>query len=105
MSTYFDACDNNLILSKYMYSMHKDMNGSSTARGIVHAATENKLIIKIKCWLKIVQNHIGPKSYKQNNMVKALNRNAIEIIHADAEEQMVIADRLKLVTNINMNRL
>ena len=47
MSTYFDACDNNLILSKYMYSMHKDMNGSSTARGIVHAATENKLIIKI----------------------------------------------------------
>ena len=52
-----------------------------------------------------MQNHIGPKSYKQNNMVKALNRNAIEIIHADAEEQMVIADRLKLVTKINMNRL
>ena len=94
----FDTGGHNLKPSKYMYSMHEDMNGSATALGILHAATVSKLPIKIDCWLAIAQNHIGPKAYKQNDVVKALNGKTIEIIHTDAEGRMVLADTLTLAT-------
>ena len=94
----FDTGGHNLKPSKYMYSMHEDMNGSATALGILEAASLNKLPVKIDCWLAIAQNHIGPKAYKQNDVVKALNGKTIEIIHTDAEGRMVLADTLTLAT-------
>ena len=92
----FDTGGHNLKPSKYMFSMHEDMNGSATALGILEAASLNKLPVKIDCWLAIAQNHIGPKAYKQNDVVKALNGKTIEIIHTDAEGRMVLADTLIL---------
>jgi leucyl aminopeptidase len=94
----FDTGGHNLKPSKYMFSMHEDMNGSATALGILEAASLNKLPVKIDCWLAIAQNHIGPKAYKQNDVVKALNGKTIEIIHTDAEGRMVFADTLTLAT-------
>jgi leucyl aminopeptidase len=94
----FDTGGHNLKPSKYMFSMHEDMNGSATALGILEAASLNKLPVKIDCWLAIAQNHIGPKAYKQNDVVKALNGKTIEIIHTDAEGRMVLADTLTLAT-------
>jgi leucyl aminopeptidase len=96
----FDTGGHNLKPSKYMYSMHEDMNGSATALGIIEAAAKNKLPVKINCWLAIAQNHIGPKAYKQNDVVTALNGKTIEIIHTDAEGRMVLADTLTLATKI-----
>lgn len=94
----FDTGGHNLKPSKYMYSMHEDMNGSATTLGILEAASLNKLPVKIDCWLAIAQNHIGPKAYKQNDVVKALNGKTVEIIHTDAEGRMVLADTLTLAT-------
>jgi leucyl aminopeptidase len=94
----FDTGGHNLKPSKYMFSMHEDMNGSATALGILQAASMNKLPVKIDCWLAIAQNHIGPKAYKQNDVVKALNGKTIEIIHTDAEGRMVLADTLTLAS-------
>ncbi len=94
----FDTGGHNLKPSKYMFSMHEDMNGSSTVLGILQAAAMSKLPVKIDCWLAIAQNHIGPKAYKQNDVVKALNGKTIEIIHTDAEGRMVLADTLTLAS-------
>ncbi|CAH1385938.1 Aminopeptidase PepA-related protein [Candidatus Nitrotoga sp. M5] len=46
--------------------------------------------------LAIAQNHISAKAYRQNDIVTALNGTTIEIIHADAEGRMVLADTLTL---------
>jgi len=81
-----------------MLNMHEDMNGSAVALGILLAATEQKLDVNIDCWLAISQNHIGPKAYKQNDIVKALNGTTIEIMHTDAEGRMVLADTLTLAS-------
>jgi len=54
--------------------------------------------VNIDCWLAIAQNHISPKAYKQNDIVKALNGTHIEIIHTDAEGRMVLADTLTLAS-------
>lgn len=94
----FDTGGHNLKPAKYMNGMHEDMNGSAVALGILLAATQQQLPVKIDCWLAIAQNHIGPLAYKQNDVVKALNGTTIEIVHTDAEGRMVLADTLTLAS-------
>jgi leucyl aminopeptidase len=94
----FDTGGHNLKPAKYMNGMHEDMNGSAVALGVLLAATNAKLPIKIDCWLAIAQNHIGPLAYKQNDVVTALNGTTIEIVHTDAEGRMVLADTLTLAS-------
>jgi leucyl aminopeptidase len=94
----FDTGGHNLKPARYMNGMHEDMNGSAVAMGILLAATQSKLPIKIDCWLAIAQNHIGPKAYKQNDVITSLNGTSIEIVHTDAEGRMVLADTLTLAS-------
>jgi leucyl aminopeptidase len=94
----FDTGGHNLKPAKYMSGMHEDMNGSAVVLGILQAASLSKLPIKLDCWLAIAQNHIGPKAYKQNDVVRALNGTTIEIVHTDAEGRMVLADTLTLAS-------
>lgn len=94
----FDTGGHNLKPAKYMLGMHEDMNGSAVALGILLAATEMQLPVKIDCWLAIAQNHISPTAYKQNDIVTALNGMSIEIVHTDAEGRMVLADTLTLAS-------
>ena len=94
----FDTGGHNLKPAKYMYGMHEDMNGSAVALGALLAASTLKMRVNIDCWLAIAQNHIGPKAYKQNDIVTALNGTTIEIVHTDAEGRMVLADTLTLAS-------
>ena len=94
----FDTGGHNLKPAKYMQGMHEDMNGSAVALGIMLAASQMQLPIKLDCWLAIAQNHIGPDAYKQNDVVIALNGTSIEIVHTDAEGRMVLADTLTLAS-------
>lgn len=94
----FDTGGHNLKSARYMLGMHHDMNGSAVALGVLLAATQAKLPVNIDCWLAIAQNHIGPNAYKQNDIVKALNKKTIEIVHTDAEGRMVLADTLTLAS-------
>ena len=96
----FDTGGHNLKPARYMHGMHEDMNGSAVSLGILLSATLLKLPIQIDCWLAIAQNHIGPKAYKQNDVVKSLNGTSIEIIHTDAEGRMVLADTLTLASRL-----
>ncbi|MBI4809692.1 MAG: leucyl aminopeptidase family protein [Nitrosomonadales bacterium] len=94
----FDTGGHNLKPSRYMHNMHEDMNGSAVSLGILLAATQQKLPVNIDCWLALAQNHISPKAYKQNDIVKALNGTNIEVMHTDAEGRMVLADTLTLAS-------
>jgi leucyl aminopeptidase len=96
----FDTGGHNLKPSRYMYNMHEDMNGSAVTLGILLAATQLKLPVNIDCWLALAQNHISPKAYKQNDIVKALNGTNIEVMHTDAEGRMVLADTLTLASRL-----
>src|ERR1035437_1942528 len=94
----FDTGGHNLKPARHMHGMHEDMNGSAVALGILQAATQAKLPVRIDCWLAIAQNHISPKAYKQNDIVTALNGTTIEVMHTDAEGRMVLADTLTLAS-------
>jgi leucyl aminopeptidase len=92
----FDTGGHNLKPARYMQGMHEDMNGSAVALGILLAATEARLQLNIDCWMALAQNHLGPRAYKQNDVITALNGTTIEIVHTDAEGRMVLSDTLTL---------
>ena len=92
----FDTGGHNLKPARYMHGMHEDMNGSAVALGILYAATLSELPVAIDCWMALAQNHISPRAYKQNEIVKAVNGTTIEIVHTDAEGRMILADALAL---------
>ena len=92
----FDTGGHNLKSAQYMHGMHKDMNGSAVALGILLAATQTKLPTNVEAWLALAQNHIGPRAYKQNDVVTAIDGTTIEIMHTDAEGRMVLSDTLAL---------
>lgn len=94
----FDTGGHNLKPARHMHNMHEDMNGSAVVLGILLAASQNKAAVNIDCWLALAQNHISPKAYKQNDIIKALNGTTIEVIHTDAEGRMVLADTLTLAS-------
>ena len=100
----FDTGGHNLKPARSMNGMHEDMNGSAVALGILAAATAAKLKVNIDCWLALAQNHIGPRAYKQNDIVTALNGTTIEIVHTDAEGRMVLADTLTLAARGKPNK-
>ena len=92
----FDTGGHNLKPARYMLNMHKDMNGSAVALGILSAASALKLPLNLDCWMAIARNDIGPRAYHQNEIVTALNGTTIEVMHTDAEGRMVLADTLAL---------
>ncbi len=81
-----------------MFGMHEDMQGSAVALGTFLALTNLKVNFPIECWLALAMNHIGPKAYKQNDVVTACEGTNIEIVHTDAEGRMVLADTLALAS-------
>jgi leucyl aminopeptidase len=94
----FDTGGTNLKPAKYMHGMHEDMEGSAVALGTLLALTELKVDFPVDCWLALAQNHIGPRAYKQNDVVTAMNGTTIEVMHTDAEGRMILADTLTLAS-------
>jgi leucyl aminopeptidase len=92
----YDTGGHNLKPARYMQGMHKDMNGSAVALGILLAASEMKLPVRIDCWVALARNDIGPRAYHQDEIVTALDGTTIEIVHTDAEGRMVLSDTLAL---------
>lgn len=94
----FDTGGTNLKPARHMHGMHEDMEGSAVALGVLLALTELKADFPVDCWLALAQNHIGPKAYRQNEVVRAANGTTIEVVHTDAEGRMILADTLTLAT-------
>lgn len=94
----YDTGGNNLKPAKSMFGMHEDMAGSAVALGVLLALTRLKANLSVHCWLALAQNHIGPKAYKQNDVVTASNGVTIEVVHTDAEGRMILADTLAMAS-------
>ncbi len=94
----FDTGGVNLKPANFMLGMHKDMQGSAVALGTLLALTRLQVPFPVECWLALATNHIGPKAYKPNDVVTALDGTTIEIVNTDAEGRMVLCDTLCLAS-------
>ncbi|MBI2993274.1 MAG: leucyl aminopeptidase family protein [Gammaproteobacteria bacterium] len=94
----FDTGGVNLKTARTMYNMHQDMQGSAVALGTLLALTKLNYRHPAEAWLALAMNHIGPKSYKPNDVIAACDGTTIEVIDTDAEGRMVLADTLALAS-------
>ncbi|HET9122471.1 MAG TPA: leucyl aminopeptidase family protein [Acidiferrobacteraceae bacterium] len=92
----FDTGGTNLKSARHMFGMHEDMEGSAVALGTLLALSELNVPFPVDAWLALAQNDIGPRAYRQNDVVRALDGSTIEVVHTDAEGRMVLADTLTL---------
>ncbi|MEO6079890.1 MAG: leucyl aminopeptidase family protein [Steroidobacteraceae bacterium] len=92
----FDTGGTNLKPHKSMLDMHTDMAGSAVALATIVAAAQLRATIAIDAWLAITENNIGPKAYRPQEVVRAMNGTTIQVIHSDAEGRMALADTLTL---------
>ena len=97
----FDTGGTNLKPFQYMLNMHGDMQGSAVALGTLLAISQLELPIAVDCWLAITENRTGPKAYKSEDVITALNGKTIQTVHTDAEGRMVLADTLTLASREN----
>ena len=94
----FDTGGTNLKPFRSMLNMHGDMQGSAVALGSLLALTRIGTPLAIDCWLAITENRTGPRAYKSQDVVTALNGKTIQTIHTDAEGRMALADTLVLAS-------
>lgn len=92
----FDTGGINLKSHKGMYQMHGDMQGSAVAVGTLLALSRLGTAVQVDCWLALTENQIGPRAYRPQEVVQALNGTTIQVVHSDAEGRMVLADALAL---------
>ena len=92
----FDTGGVNLKPHRSMLDMHTDMGGSAVALATLIALARLRAPIAADAWLAITENHIGPKAYRPQEIVRAANGVTIQVIHTDAEGRMVLADTLAL---------
>jgi len=94
----FDTGGINLKSHKGMYLMHGDMQGSAVAVGTLLALARRGVPFEIDCWLALTENQIGPRAYRPQEVVTAMNGVTIQVVHSDAEGRMVLADTLALAS-------
>ena len=94
----FDTGGINLKTPKGMYLMHGDMQGSAVAVGTLLALARGRAPLEVDCWLALTENEIGPRAYRPQEVVRAMNGVTIQVVHSDAEGRMVLADTLALAS-------
>ncbi len=92
----FDTGGTNLKSHKSMLDMHIDMSGSAVALATLVAAARLRVPVALDAWLAITENSIGPKAYRPQEVIRAVNGVTIQVIHSDAEGRMALADTLAL---------
>ncbi|KAI9030264.1 peptidase M17, leucyl aminopeptidase, C-terminal [Hyaloraphidium curvatum] len=92
----FDVGGHNIKPGEDMRGMHEDMGGSAAVLGVIHAASELALPLRIDAWLAIADNDLSPRAMRPGDVVRACNGTTVEIVDTDAEGRLALADALAL---------
>jgi leucyl aminopeptidase len=90
----FDSGGLSLKQTPNMLTMKGDMAGAATVLGAILAIARLKLPVNVLGVMGLVENMVGPKSYKLGEVLTARNGVTIEVQNTDAEGRLVLADVL-----------
>ena len=97
----FDTGGLNIKSGSGMRNMKKDMSGSAQALALALLIIENKLPIKLRLLLPIVENSIDSNALRPGDVITARNGKTTEITNTDAEGRLILADALVAATEGN----
>ncbi len=101
----FDSGGLSLKPSKYMEGMKQDMAGAGAVLGVMKAAAELKLKMRIVGVIPAVENMPGGKAYRPDDIIKMYNKKTIEVNSTDAEGRIILADALSYAETMKPKRI
>jgi leucyl aminopeptidase len=101
----FDSGGLSIKPSDGMKTMKCDMAGAATVLGSLQAIAKLKLGLNVIGLMGLVENMVGPDSYKLGDVVTARNGRTIEIHNTDAEGRLVLADALDVAVGLGAAKL
>lgn len=99
----YDSGGYSIKKTESMLYMKIDMAGAATVFGIIKAAAENKLPIKLTGIIPAVENMISGSAYKPGDIIETHAGKTIEVIDTDAEGRIILADALSYISEKNPN--
>ncbi|MDR0649522.1 MAG: leucyl aminopeptidase [Synergistaceae bacterium] len=90
----FDSGGLSIKPSDYMVTMKGDKTGACVALGVIKAAAELRLPIKLHAIIGAAENMPGGRAYRPDDVIRAYNGKTIEVINTDAEGRLTLADAL-----------
>lgn len=101
----FDSGGLSIKPSDGMKTMKCDMAGAATVLGALQAIARLKLPVNVTGVMGLVENMIGPDSYKLGDVLHARNGKTIEVLNTDAEGRLVLADALDVAAEDEPERM
>ena len=90
----FDSGGMNLKPAASMMTMRDDMSGAACVLGVMSKIKEFHPNVEVHGIIATCENMIGPKAYRQGDILTAKNGKTIEIDNTDAEGRVTMADAL-----------
>ncbi len=94
----FDSGGLNIKPGEHMAGMKMDMAGAAAVLGAMEVIAALKLPLRVSAVVAAVENMPGGRSYKPDDIVRALDGTTIEIGNTDAEGRLTLADALAWAT-------
>ena len=101
----FDSGGLSIKTSDGMKTMKCDMAGAATVLGTMRAIAQLDLPVNVVGIMGLVENMIGPDSYKVGDVLKARSGRTIEVLNTDAEGRLVLADALNVAVEMKSQHI
>jgi leucyl aminopeptidase len=92
----FDTGGLDIKPSSNMLLMKKDMGGAATVLGLAQLIMANKLPVRLRVLLPIVENSISDEAFRPGDVYKSRKGLTVEIGNTDAEGRLILCDALAL---------
>ncbi|MCQ2959411.1 MAG: leucyl aminopeptidase [Bacteroidales bacterium] len=97
----FDAGGLSLKPNQFMETMKSDMSGAATVLGTMKIVAETKLPVHIEALIPLTDNRPGENAMALGDIITMHNGKTVEILNADAEGRLILADALSYAASLN----
>lgn len=97
----FDAGGLSLKPNQYMETMKSDMSGAATVLGTMKIVAEMSLPLHVEALIPLTDNRPGENAMALGDIITMHNGKTVEILNADAEGRLILADALSYASSLN----
>ncbi len=94
----FDTGGISIKPAQSMEEMKYDKCGACAVLGILQAAAELRLPVRLRGYIPLAENMPGSRAYRPGDILRFYNRKTAEITNTDAEGRLILADALALAS-------
>jgi leucyl aminopeptidase len=101
----FDSGGLNIKVGDHMKTMKIDKSGACSVLGVMSALPDLQPKIEVHGIIAACENMPGSRSYRPDDILRAMNGKTIEVINTDAEGRLTLADALSYAITLKPDRI